>query len=452
MSARDLLGRVEQVSDAVDADEIAAVLESRGITDRVARQRYGHDDVFDLAEWLYCQPRRTSRRFPTRRDRLGVPNLLQGVCLAVPGMVVYTFAAGAPIPEAGPAESASLVLAVVVGWAVAQAISSAGYLRLYSDPAGAALAMAGGSATVTVLAVGGAVLAHTVAGIGGWALLFAIGQVGYCVAAATALVLGRAGLVLTAQLPAAAGAVISLTDVLPDWTGLFGLALSPVAVAGVAAVRVHSTVRRAGPARAGAVLSHRELAACAPYFLQGACLAILLLTGLADWAAIPGPATPIDHAAVALIVGVIAVEVELVGFGLRMASALRSVRSAAGLRRAAAIALLTTVGRYLLVSDALIVFLLVLVPGERPGERWHVLWALGLGTSFLLAALLARYRQHHPVLLITGPAALAFAAGSVLGVPAAEDRLVCSAIATTVIALALLAVCLIRLGRLETYR
>jgi hypothetical protein len=59
------------LSHAVDELHVAAVLESMGVTDKVARESYGHDDVFALAVRLY--PRLSALADPAASGDLPVP-------------------------------------------------------------------------------------------------------------------------------------------------------------------------------------------------------------------------------------------------------------------------------------------------------------------------------------------------------------------------------------------
>lgn len=84
------------IASAVHPDEIAAVLESDGMTDEHIRLTYGRHDSFALAEELYA---RVPRSFP---EPDGVPDpwkvsltacLLRGVIFALPGLA---YVLGAP--------------------------------------------------------------------------------------------------------------------------------------------------------------------------------------------------------------------------------------------------------------------------------------------------------------------------------------------------------------------
>jgi hypothetical protein len=107
---------------AVDALEIAAILEAQGITDSVSRDLYNCDDVFDLAERLWVRTPAVIDATPTSvyTDRPGsVRDLLHGVLFAVNGLF---FSAGLQVGSSKQT-TAVLVAALIVSWAVGQTAS-----------------------------------------------------------------------------------------------------------------------------------------------------------------------------------------------------------------------------------------------------------------------------------------------------------------------------------------
>src|SRR5262249_624866 len=133
-----------RLAGAVDVDEIAAVLESRGINDRAARERFGYRDVFDLADRLSrlsgLSPSVTVSQ-PPRPDPVDGQTVLRGICFASPGVVVYALTAGVPVPAGSTVDTAAILLSVVAGWSASQAVSALGDRRLHTDAAGAAAVM-----------------------------------------------------------------------------------------------------------------------------------------------------------------------------------------------------------------------------------------------------------------------------------------------------------------------
>ncbi|MBT2444609.1 hypothetical protein J7E93_31835, partial [Streptomyces sp. ISL-36] len=119
---------------AVHPDEIAAILESDGLTDDHIRLTYGRDDSFALAEDLYA---RVERRHPAPeappggRWHTGLAGcLLRGLVFALPGLA---YVLGAPLlsgprgPHGLPAGTVPLLAGAVTGWVWNQALSHRAY-------------------------------------------------------------------------------------------------------------------------------------------------------------------------------------------------------------------------------------------------------------------------------------------------------------------------------------
>ncbi|MEU0740320.1 hypothetical protein [Streptomyces sp. NPDC006134] len=206
---------------AVHPDEIAALLESDGLSDERIRERYGVRDSFALAETLYA---RVPRRYPEpdgpapdpwRTGLLGC--LLRGVVFALPGLAHIL---GAPLltgPGDGlglPAGTVPLLAGALCGWAWNQGLAHRAYtwLGLGDRPAArrALLLGAPAGALLGTLAAGAAAGPALPA-----ALAFAAGQSCYLGAATVLLVLGRERALLAALLPMAAGAALALARPVP---------------------------------------------------------------------------------------------------------------------------------------------------------------------------------------------------------------------------------------------
>lgn len=106
----------EFVAAAVHPDEIAALLESDGMSDDQIRERYGVKNSFALAEELY---ERVARRFPEPDGpahdpwQIGLLGcLLRGVVFALPG---FGYVLGAPL-LAGHPESFGLPAGTLPFW------------------------------------------------------------------------------------------------------------------------------------------------------------------------------------------------------------------------------------------------------------------------------------------------------------------------------------------------
>ncbi|MFF0432563.1 hypothetical protein ACFYU9_10125 [Streptomyces sp. NPDC004327] len=206
---------------AVHPDEIAAILESDGMTDDHIRLTYGRADSFALAEDLYA---RTERRHPDPEAPAAGPwhtglagCLLRGLVFALPGLA---YVLGAPILATGPGRyglppgSVPLFAGAVTGWVWNQALAhrAYGWLGLGDRPAAVRALLTGAPAG----ALAGAAVAVAAAAPGeGAAALFGAGQAVYLAAATVLLVLGRERALLAALLPLA-GAVPAFRHDLPQ--------------------------------------------------------------------------------------------------------------------------------------------------------------------------------------------------------------------------------------------
>lgn len=138
------------VSDAaVDPFEIAAALEAVGVRPPMVRERFGRDDVFDLAHEMYR--RIPLRPFPGPTTQRPLPggrrDLLRGAVFAVPG-IAFT-----DVLRAGGTRVSwwALPFALTIGWALGQLVAMLGHtLRNRRDEAG-------GRMIVTLLLAAGVV-------------------------------------------------------------------------------------------------------------------------------------------------------------------------------------------------------------------------------------------------------------------------------------------------------
>ncbi|MFF4584406.1 hypothetical protein [Streptomyces sp. NPDC001388] len=216
----------ESVAAAVHPDEIAALLESDGLSDDRIRERYGARNSFALAEELYA---RVPRRHPEPDGPLDDPwrvglraCLLRGLVFALPG---FAYVLGAPLltgPPGAlglPAGTVPLLAGALLGWTWNQGLSHRAYawLGLGNRPAARRCLLVG----APVGALLGVLTALAVAGpADGTAVAFAAGQSCYLGASTTLLVLGRERALPAALAPMTAGALLSLVRPLPEPAGL----------------------------------------------------------------------------------------------------------------------------------------------------------------------------------------------------------------------------------------
>ncbi|MFJ9820235.1 hypothetical protein ACIRU3_34200 [Streptomyces sp. NPDC101151] len=238
----ELAGELDEfVSAAVHPDEVAALLESDGLSDDRIRERYGVENSFALAEQLYD---RTPRRHPEPDGGLPDPwragllgCLLRGLVFALPGLA---YVLGAPLLT-GPHESAglpagarTLLAGALCGWAWNQGLAhrAHSWLGLGDRPAARRCLLVGAPAGMLL----GTLVALAVAGTGHpAAVAFAAGQSCYLGASGVLLVMGRERALLAALAPMTAGALVAPVLPLPGPAGpaLLLTSLTAVAVLGL---------------------------------------------------------------------------------------------------------------------------------------------------------------------------------------------------------------------------
>ncbi|MFF4268305.1 hypothetical protein [Streptomyces sp. NPDC001536] len=248
------------VAAAVHPDEIAALLESDGMSDDQIRERYGVKNSFALAEELY---ERVERRYPEPDGPVHDPwqvgllgCLLRGVVFALPGL---GYVLGAPLMTGPrdfglPAGTIPLLAGALVGWTWNQGLAHRAYSWLgLGDRAAAKRSLLLGAPVGVAL---GALIALLVAGTGDMAgVAFAAGQSLYLGASTVLLVLGRERALLYALLPMSAGAALALVHTVPTAARLVLLLGSLLAVATLASLEI--APRWNEPKGRGAVLNLR---------------------------------------------------------------------------------------------------------------------------------------------------------------------------------------------------
>ncbi|GGX11333.1 hypothetical protein [Streptomyces chryseus] len=229
----------ESAAAAVHPDEIAAILESDGMTDDHIRLTYGRENSFALAEDLFARvPRAYPEPEPPRTAvspwDMGLTGcLLRGLVFALPGLAYVLgapFLASPPGDGSGlPAGTDVLLVGTLVGWAWNQALAHRAYAWLGAgDRRSASRALLTGAPAGALL---GTVAALAVAGPGdGGATAFATAQALYQGAATALLVLGRERALLSALTPMTAGALLTLVYDVPSPARAALLAVSGAAV------------------------------------------------------------------------------------------------------------------------------------------------------------------------------------------------------------------------------
>ncbi|MFD4411707.1 hypothetical protein [Streptomyces sp. NPDC058476] len=197
----------DRIGPAVHPYEVAALLESEGLTAEVIQERYGHPNLFSLATALY---ERVPRTFPEpappadpwRPDH--VRCALRGALFALPGLA-YLLTGRLWHADR---DTDALVVAGLVSWAWGQALGHRAYLRMTTGRREAGRTLLNGAP----LGAAAATIAGMFLAGSRTAVVVAEAQSVYLAAAGVLLVLGRERLLLAALTPLIAGAVV-----LPWW-------------------------------------------------------------------------------------------------------------------------------------------------------------------------------------------------------------------------------------------
>lgn len=243
------------IAAAVHPDEIAALLESDGLSDDQIRERYGVKNSFALAEELY---ERVERRYPEPDGPVHDPwqvgllgCLLRGVVFALPGL---GYVLGAPLlagPQDDfglPAGTVPLLAGALVGWTWNQGLAHRAYSWLGLGDRGAARRslLLGAPAGALLGALVALIVAGTAVKVDVVAVAFAAGQACYLGAATALLVMGRERALLAALLPMAAAAVFAQVHPIPDLARAALLLGSLLAVAVLGFLEVAPATRELG--------------------------------------------------------------------------------------------------------------------------------------------------------------------------------------------------------------
>jgi hypothetical protein len=270
---------------AVDPLEIASALEFDGLSDQLARDRYGYADVFALAGEMFIQVPRQPAEPPPPPDPWRASRLQPLLHALLYGLPAVCFPAAAAL-LAGPGLHAALIIALLSSWAVSQGLASLGYQRLgRTSDAGQArrllrAGMLAGIGLVTVIMTGTAAVLHGHLSV----VIFGVGEGAYMLGACVLLVLGYEKWLLAALAPGVLGSAAFLALGRPP--GLQHAAWALLAAPPLLAVGAALLVTRTGTGRpAGArpagprapLVSWRDLRSAVPAVAFGLAAAGLLV-------------------------------------------------------------------------------------------------------------------------------------------------------------------------------
>ncbi|KJK47051.1 hypothetical protein [Streptomyces sp. NRRL F-4428] len=467
------------IASAVHPDEIAAVLESDGMTDEYIRLTYGRHDSFALAEDLYA---RVPRSFP---DPGPAPDpwkvslaacLLRGVIFALPGLA---YLLGAPLLEGPqdrlglPAGTLTLLAGALIGWVWDQALSHRAYSWLgLGDRAAAGRTLLVGAPAGAVL---GTAAALAVPGGPPFSYAFAAGQALYVGAATVLLVLGRERLLLAALAPMAAGALAVLFVDLPVPVRVTLLVASLLAACTLAVrelpladglrsaahrIRGRATRRpaRVGPVRWQMLRGAEEeytprgprLGDSVPFGVFGLGTGLLVLYAAMGEVLAGGPAEAVAApSAVALTLSMGPAEWLLHRFRSGSLSGLQGARSPRQFRTRMLTTLTRCLSTYLVVLLALGLAGTLLWPGAPGLTGVRVATLLLLGAVMWSGLLLQSFGAVRPAAVVCASAAVAQSVALLTGL--GQPRAVQLAVAGTAAAALAALVCLL-LGRATAHR
>ncbi|GGT15476.1 hypothetical protein GCM10010254_40030 [Streptomyces chromofuscus] len=258
----------DRIGPAVHPYEVAALLESEGLSASVIKERYGHPNLFSLASALYARVPRTFPEPPAAPDPWRpdtVRCLLRGVLFALPALAYLITAPLWRVDRHAPV----LIVAGITSWAWGQALGHRAHLRLVTGRREASGTLLTGSVLGAAVATGLAALPAA----GGPVVAVAAAQSLYLAAAGVLLVLGRERLLPAALSPLIAGAAL-----LPWWEPGAALRAGLPLLALLATLAVTGRVLWAGLATPAADGGPRpRLLASLPYGLFGLAAAVLVV-------------------------------------------------------------------------------------------------------------------------------------------------------------------------------
>ncbi|GAA3448527.1 hypothetical protein [Dactylosporangium matsuzakiense] len=294
--------------DAVDIDEIAAILEANGINDRVADREYGSPSVFALAGRVVARSLDSADTQVFRPIRVEGPGLGRVVADTLMRALIYLTPLAIGVGAASEVDGVPALATtgtLILGWGGGQALSYLGYR---------ALSERGRTAAARLLGTGFAALAVL------WALvLLGEGARAYVVAAVQLALFAVAGVTLVTNRER-----VVIAAVVPVWVATAGLRYGLGIIVLLACVTVLLAVAyRPVLGRRPALVRRRwrswrhDVGYAALYGLVGTGQAALLRTVALD--GIAPHRVPVE--AIPLLVGVPLMELTLVWHQRRIASA-----------------------------------------------------------------------------------------------------------------------------------
>jgi hypothetical protein len=258
------------VAAAVDPLEIAASLETCGLSNAVVKDRFGYQDVFGLAQELYGSAR--FRAAPAKDPRTkrpgGIADLGRGVVFATPTLM---FAGGA-IALRSWLSWWTVPLALICGWAFGQFVSYCGFSRQASgEDSGTTVMWALLVALVSCTCLG--LVGDVVMGGRYSGALFAAAACAFMTAAAELVVHSEERLIALMLLPGAIGSLIFITREPFKMPTVIAIALAGISVGGTVVAALRRLPRRWWRLP---VVKRTDLPTALRYFAHGVCCGLFV--------------------------------------------------------------------------------------------------------------------------------------------------------------------------------
>jgi len=222
---------IDVVAAATDPLEIAASLETCGLSNAVVRRRFGQRDVFSFAERLFADVEFSAAPATDTRTKRpgGLPDLGRGFVFAVPTIMF----AGVAAALHSWLSWWTVPLALVCGWAFSQFVAYVGFSReAWGEHSGSTVIWALLGSVLSCISLG--LLGAALLGGRSSGALFAAGACAFMVAAAELVVHGEERLIGVMIIPGVVGSAIFITHV--------PVALPVTAAVSLAAISVVGTV------------------------------------------------------------------------------------------------------------------------------------------------------------------------------------------------------------------
>jgi hypothetical protein len=264
------LSLLNVVAAAVDALEIAASLETCGLSNVVVKKRFGHNDVFGLAEQLYGSAEFRGAPATQRRTKRpgGLPDLGRGIVFATPTLM---FAGGA-IALRSWLSWWTLPLALICGWAFGQFVSYSGFSRRTAgEQPGATVVWA--LLAAPVLCGGLGLAGDAVLGGSYHGALFAAGACAFMTASAELVVRAEERLIALMLIPGAVGSLVFITHEPFALPNAAAVALAGASIFGTVLAAVWHLPRHWWRLP---VINRAELPTAVRYFTNGVCCGLFV--------------------------------------------------------------------------------------------------------------------------------------------------------------------------------